>query len=328
MKNIFKPKYKFNPETLQYEKITFSFKRFILRAIQFSFSSIIFGAGLMFVYILVYDSPEEKILKRENRILKETLKEINIKLDNTDKLLDDIAKRDNYIYRSTFQQDSISYDIRNAGTGGTNRYKHLEGYESTDVLIETSKKLDKVEQKLKVQENSFRDIIAEIRKNEKFYKNFPFLQPIRTNELTRIGSFYGYRPHPILGVVHMHQGIDLVAPTGTPVYASGDGIVKSIERNNTRSGYGNSVLIDHQVNGFASRYAHLHTIEVREGQKVKRGQRIGTVGNTGLSTSPHLHYEIIINGATTNPLRFMITPKPDEYEQLIKLTEHKGVSFD
>jgi murein DD-endopeptidase MepM/ murein hydrolase activator NlpD len=155
----------------------------------------------------------------------------------------------------------------------------------------------------------------------------PVLQPIHVNELTRIGSFYGYRPHPILGVVHMHHGLDLVAPTGTPVYASGDGKVSDVERNNTGSGYGNSVLIDHGVNGLSSRYAHLNSIDVKPGQKVRRGEKIGTGGSTGLSTAPHLHYEILIYGSTINPLRYMITPSASEYEQLIKGTTYPGVTF-
>lgn len=282
----------------------------------------------MFLYIVVYESPEEKLLRRENKILKQTLKSINTKLDKTDKVLDEIAKRDNYIYRTTFQQDSIPFSLRNAGIGGSNRYKHLEGYESTDLLIETSKKLSKIEYKLKIQENSFNDIITEIRKNEMKYSNLPLIQPIHPNEVARISSFYGYRPHPILKVIHFHKGLDLTAPTGTPVYATGDGVVKNIEKNNTHTGYGNSIIIDHLVNGYSSRYAHLNTIEVKVGEKVKRGQKIGTVGTTGLSTAPHLHYEIMINNQSINPIRLMLSSTPDEYEQLLKFTEYPGISFD
>jgi murein DD-endopeptidase MepM/ murein hydrolase activator NlpD len=126
----------------------------------------------------------------------------------------------------------------------------------------------------------------------------------------------------------MHKGLDLVAPQGTPVYASGDGTIIDIERNNTGSGYGNSIIVDHGVNGLSSRYAHLYTINVKKGQKVKRGEQIGTVGSTGLSTAPHLHYEILINGAAVNPLRYMLAPSPDEYEQILKLAEYPGVTFD
>lgn len=325
---LFKSKYKFNPETLQYEKIRFSFRKFVLRLVPYIISSAIFGFALMFLYIVVFESPEEKLLRSENQYLKENFKKISERLVEDDKLLNEIAQRDNYIYRTTFQQDTIPFTIRNAGVGGSDRYKHLDGYASTDIVKDVAKKLDQIENKLNIQSLSYIELIKELKKRENLFKSLPVLQPIHVNELTRIGSFYGYRPHPILGVVHMHHGIDMVAPTGTPVYASGDGVISDIEYNNTNSGYGNSVLIDHGVNGLSSRYAHLYSISVKKGQKVIRGEQIGTVGSTGLSTAPHLHYEIMIYGATLNPLRYMITPSADEYEQILKLAQYPGVSFD
>jgi murein DD-endopeptidase MepM/ murein hydrolase activator NlpD len=325
---FFKPKYKYNPETLQYEKIKFSLKRTLIKLIPYTISSVAFGALIMFLYIVVFESPEEKVLRNENQYLKENFEKMNQRLAEADLLLEDIAERDNYIYRTTYQQDSIPFTIRNSGVGGTNRYKHLEGYESTEIVKDVAKKLDKVENKLNIQSLSYNDLINEIKERKELYKALPILQPIHVNELARIGSFFGYRPHPILGVVHMHKGLDLVAPQGTPVYASGDGTIIDIERNNTGSGYGNSIIVDHGVNGLSSRYAHLYTINVKKGQKVKRGEQIGTVGSTGLSTAPHLHYEILINGAAVNPLRYMLAPSPDEYEQILKLAEYPGVTFD
>ncbi|MCK9320781.1 MAG: M23 family metallopeptidase [Bacteroidales bacterium] len=282
----------------------------------------------MFLYIVVFESPEEKVLRTENKFLKANYAKMSIRLEESDKLLEDIADRDNFIYRTTYEQDSIPFTIRNSGVGGTNRYKHLEGYESTDIVKDIAKKLDKVETKLNIQSLSYNELIKEIKERKVTYLALPVLQPIHVNELTRIGSFFGYRPHPILGIVHMHKGLDLIAAQGTPIYASGGGTIVGIERNNTGSGYGNSILIDHGVDGLSTRYAHLYTINVKNGQKVKRGEQIGTVGNTGLSTGPHLHYEILINGAAVNPLRYMLAPAPDEYEQILKLTEYPGVTFD
>jgi murein DD-endopeptidase MepM/ murein hydrolase activator NlpD len=325
---IFKSKYKFNPNTLQYEKIKFSFKRMLLRLLPHSIASVVFGAVLMILYMLIFETPEEKFLRMENAYLKENVDKFEKRLAQNDAILDDIAKRDNYLYRTTFQQDSIPSTIRNAGEGGVDRYKYLDGYESTDIVKNVAKKLDQIENKLNIQSVSYSQLIEELKKNQTYLKSLPVLQPIHVNELTRVGSFYGYRPHPILGVVHMHHGIDMVAPTGTPVYASGDGVIEDVEQNNTGSGYGNSILINHKVNGLSSRYAHLSTINVKQGQKVVRGQLIGTVGSTGLSTAPHLHYEILIYGSTTNPLRFMITPTAGEYEQLIKMAQYPGVTFD
>ncbi|MDD2636258.1 MAG: M23 family metallopeptidase [Bacteroidales bacterium] len=325
---FFKSKYKFNPETLQYEKIKFSFKRTLIKLIPYTISSVAFGALIMFLYIVVFESPEERLLRAENKFLKRNYAKMSKRLEESDKLLEDIADRDNFIYRTTYQQDSIPFTIRNSGIGGINRYKHLEGFESTDIVKDVAKKLDKVETKLNIQSLSYNELIKLIKEREDTYRALPILQPIHVNELTRIGSFFGYRPHPILGIVHMHKGLDLTAAHGTPIYASGGGTIIGIERNNTGSGYGNSILIDHGVDGLSTRYAHLYTINVKKGQKVKRGEQIGTVGNTGLSTGPHLHYEVLINGAAVNPLRYMLSPLPDEYEQILKLTEYPGITFD
>jgi murein DD-endopeptidase MepM/ murein hydrolase activator NlpD len=325
---LFKAKYKYNPDTLQYEKIKFSFKRTLIKSIPYTISSVAFGILIMFLYIVVFESPEERLLRAENKFLKSNFEKMDHRLQESDSLLEDIAERDNFIYRSTFQQDSIPFTIRNSGTGGANRYKHLDGYESTEIVKNVAKKLDKVENKLNIQSLSYNELIKEIKEKKELYRGLPILQPIHINEMVRIGSFYGYRPHPILGTIQMHKGLDLVAPMGTPIYASGDGIIKGIEYNNTGSGYGNSILIDHEVGGLSSRYAHLSAINVKKGQKIKRGEQIGECGSTGLSTAPHLHYEILIYGAAVNPLRYMLTPTPDEYEQILKLAEYPGVSFD
>ncbi len=325
---FFKPKYKYNPNTLQYEKIKFSFKRSLIKFIPYTISSVVFGALIMFLYIVVFESPEEKLLRSENKFLQENFEKMNSRLTESDLLLEDIAQRDNYIYRTTFAQDSIPSTIRNSGVGGTDRYKHLEGFQSTDIVKDVAKKLDQVENKLNIQSLSYNELIKELKEKELLNKALPILQPIHVNELVRIGSFYGYRAHPILGIVHFHHGLDLVAPQGTPIYAAGDGKIKGIEYNNTGSGYGNSILIDHEEGGLSSRYSHLSKINVKTGQEVKRGDLIGLVGSTGLSTAPHLHYEIMIYGATVNPLRYMLAPTPGEYEQILKLAEYPGISFD
>ncbi|HPX75572.1 MAG TPA: M23 family metallopeptidase [Bacteroidales bacterium] len=280
----------------------------------------------MVLYILIYESPEEKLLRAEVKFLQENLNKINQRLKVNDSLLNVIANNDNYIYRSTFELDSIPISVRNAGVGGSDRYKIFDGYNSTEIIKDVAKQLDEFELKLKIQDESYKILLAEIKKRDNIFKSLPVLQPIHVNELTRIGSFYGYRPHPILGVIQMHHGIDMVAPTGTPVYASGDGVVEHVEK--IRTGYGNNIVINHGVNGLKSRYAHLYTINVKKGQKVKRGELIGTVGSTGLSTAPHLHYEILINNSSVNPLRYMIAPNPSEYEQLINETQYPGKSFD
>ena len=322
-------KYIFNPETIQYEKIKFSFRKLIYKSIPHFIVAIGCGIGAMFLYIALYDSPEVKILRRENRFLRENIAKAEKKLNNFDKELNEIAQRDNYIYRITYEQDTIPYTIRNSGIGGKEMYANFEGYSSSDIVKDVAKKLDQLERKFHVQTQSYIDLMNEATTKQKYFSNAPILQPIHINQLTRFSSGFGYRKHPILKFLQEHKGIDLTAPVGTPVYAAGDGVIKSSNENSfSNTGYGKFIDIDHQIDGLSSKYAHLSKIIVKEGQTVKRGEKIGEVGNTGLSTAPHLHYEIRINGEAVNPLRFMLTPSATEYEQLIKMAEKLSSSFD
>lgn len=323
---IFKTKYKFNKDSLQYEKEKFSFKKFLIRLIPYTISSIISGVIIMFLYIVVFESPEEKYLRSENEFLKSNIDAMNIRLQLSDSLLNEIAQRDNYIYRSMFNQDTIPATIRDAGIGGSEKYKKYDGYEATDIVKNVAKKLDRIETKLNIQSQSYEILIAEVKKQQKFNSSYPIIAPMHPNEYTRIGSFYGYRPHPILRIVRMHTGIDLNAPKGTPIYATGDGVVTTTVK--SRKGYGNMVEIDHGIDGLSTRYAHLNTIEVRKGQHVKRGEIIGTCGSTGLSTGSHLHYEILINGKHTNPMRYFINISASEYEEIRKQASYEGTSYD
>lgn len=323
---LFKKKYKFNRESLQYEEVKFSFKKFLGRMIPYTISSLIFGAVIMFLYIVVFESPEERILRSENEYLEKNFELMSRRLEQSDSLLNEMAKRDNYIYRTIFEQDSIPCTIRNAGVGGSDRYAKYDGYETSDLVKGIAKKLDRIESKMNVQSMSYVTIIDEIKHREKVSSSLPIFQPIRPGDLTSIGSYFGYRMHPVLHFLRMHTGIDMNAATGTPVYAAGDGVVVTADGDN--HGYGNMIEIDHKVDGLSSRYAHLSKILVKKGQHVKRGELIGKVGSTGMSTGPHLHYEVLINGKQVNPLRYMITPTADEYRAMIEAANYAGVSFD
>ena len=205
-----KTKYKFNSETLQYEKIKFSFKKFFLKLFQRSVVSFSFGAILMVLYIIIYESPEEKLLRAEVKFLQENLNKINQRLKVNDSLLNVIAKNDNYIYRTTFELDTIPTSVRNAGVGGSNRYKIYEGYNSTEIIKDVAKQLDEFELKLKIQDESYKILLAEMKKRGNIYKSLPVLQPIHVNELTRIGSFMVIVLINFRGNT-MHHGIDMVA---------------------------------------------------------------------------------------------------------------------
>lgn len=323
---LFKKKYKYNHETLQYVEVKFSFKKFLISAVPYTISSIIFGALIMFLYIVVFESPEEKYLRAENEFLEKNFNEMSLRLQQSDSLLSEMADRDNYIYRTIFEQDSIPCTIRNAGSGGSERFAKYEGYDASELVKDVAKKLDRLESKMNVQSLSYKTLIDELKNRERRNSNLPILQPVHPGELTSIGSYFGYRFHPILHILRMHSGIDMNAPKGTPVYAPGSGVVTKVEYNG--GGYGNLIEIDHKIDGITTRYAHLNSMNVKKGDVVKRGQLIGTVGNTGLSTGPHLHYEVLIKGQQTNPLRYMITPTAGEYAEMLEAANYKGVSFD
>ena len=244
-----------------------------------------------------------------------------------DEVLADLQERDDNIYRVIFEADPIPNSIREAGFGGANRYKNLEGYGNSELVSQTAEKLDVVTKQLYVQSRSFDDVIEMARNKSEMLAHIPAIQPVANKDLKRIASGFGYRIHPIYKVPKMHAGIDFTAATGTPIYATGDGkVLRRPKRGG--SGYGKYVVIDHGY-GYESLYAHMSVVNVRPGQAVKRGEIIGRVGNTGLSTAPHLHYEVHRNGKKINPINFFFNDlSPEEYEEIIQTAERENQSFD
>lgn len=319
-----KYKYKFNPDSLSYDKIDVSIKKRLLRLMPHLFASIFFGFVIYFVVFGMWlDSPKERKLKSENANLLLNYEILNKKLDQVGEVLQDVQYRDDNLYRVIFEAEPIKGSVRNAGFGGINRYEDLEGYENSDIVINTSKKVDNITKKLYVQSKSYDEVIELAKNKEKRLANLPAIQPILNKDLTRISSYYGVRFDPVYkGTKKFHHGIDFTAPTGTPIYVSGNGVVKKIQQ--SRRGYGNNVVVDHGF-GYETLYAHMHTIDVKEGQTVVRGEVIGTVGNTGKSVGPHLHYEVHKNGKSTDPINyFYLDLTPEEYDKMIELSAQEG----
>ena len=216
--------------------------------------------------------------------------------------------------------------MRKAGFGGVNRYTELEGYENSDIVIQTARKLDQITREVYVQSKSYDELIKLATNKEKMLASIPAIQPISNKDLRRTASGWGWRIHPIYKIRKFHYGMDFTAPRGTPVYATGDGVVKRVIR--SRRGYGNQILIDHGY-GYVTQYAHLNGFNVKKGQHVKRGDVIGFVGNTGLSTAPHLHYGVLYNGKYVNPINYYFNDlTADEYEKMVTLSQNAGQSFD
>ncbi|MFO7869791.1 MAG: M23 family metallopeptidase [Bacteroidales bacterium] len=320
-----KSKYKFNPETLTYERIEYSGKRKLVMGFIYTFLLFIVGFSFMLTWLYFFPSTREVDLIEENSELRVQYNVLNSKLNTIENALEDIADRDNNIYRVIFEADPIPEEIRKAGIGGINRYAELEAKPNMDVVVETAERLDVLYKMLYVQTLSFDSVINLAKNKEEMLRCIPAIQPLSGDDITRFASGFGYRIHPIYKTYKMHTGIDLTAPPGTKIYASGDGVVK---RGRFVRGYGKSVTIDHGYN-YESIYAHMSMILVKRGQKIKRGEVIGLVGNTGTSTGPHLHYEIRKNNKPVNPINYFLNDlTPQEYDEMLRVSLRPTQTLD
>lgn len=272
------------------------------------------------------DSPKEKQLKREISELTFQYEILQKRMGQAEAVLSEIQKNDDNIYRVIFEAEPIPSSIREAGFGGVDKYKVLSGLDNSQLMIETTMRVDKLLKRLYIQSKSFDEIFALAKSKNEMLASIPAIQPISNKDLTRIASGFGYRIHPVYKTSKMHTGIDFAAPTSTDVYATGNGIVSSVEKGGR--GYGNCVVIRHGY-GYETLYGHLSKILVRSGQRVKRGDIIGLVGSSGMSTAPHLHYEIIRNGAKVNPVNYFYNDlTPEQYERMLDIASRANQSFD
>jgi murein DD-endopeptidase MepM/ murein hydrolase activator NlpD len=321
-----KSKYRFNPESLSYDKVNRTTKDKLFRISKYFSASILLAIVYYVSFSFFFDSPKEKGLKRQVSELRMNYKLLNNQLGQIQTVLDDMKDRDDNIYRTIFEAEPISKSIREAGFGGVDRYRSLEKLNDANIVVNTAKRLDKIAKKIYVQSVSYDEIIKMAVNKEAMLAAVPAIQPISNKDLKRTASGWGYRIHPIYKIRKFHYGMDFTAPTGTEIYATGDGVVKVV--NSSQRGYGNKVVIDHGF-GYQTLYGHMSAFNVKVGQKVKRGDVIGYVGNTGLSTGPHLHYEVIHNNKKVNPVNYYfndLTAK--EYDEMIEISMNTGQSFD
>ncbi|MCP4883924.1 MAG: M23 family metallopeptidase, partial [Flavobacteriales bacterium] len=280
-----KTKYVFNDKSLSYEEAKTSSLTRIFKTLLFLLTALAFSIALIVGSYTFFESPKERMLKNEIAQFDLQYSIMNDRLDNLQGLVSEMADRDDNIYRVIFEAEPISKEERLAGYGGIDRYAKLEGYNNSELIIETAKKLDNLASELYVQSKSFDEVYEMARNKEKMLSCIPAIQPVNNIELKRLSSYYGYRIDPIYKIKKFHAGVDFSAPQGTPIYSSGAGVVVKTKR--SRRGYGNTVTIDHGF-GYSTFYAHIKDIKVKKGEKVTRGQIIATVGNTGKSTAPHL----------------------------------------
>jgi murein DD-endopeptidase MepM/ murein hydrolase activator NlpD len=288
-------------------------------------SGITLGVAFFFLFVSIVKSPKEKEIAMERSRIEGQYKALQGQMSEIQGVLTDLQLRDNNLYRVIFQAEPIPSDARQSATSNVEYYDRLMKMTNSQIVVETARKLNQLKKQLYVQSKSYDEIVQLVQSREEMLRCIPAIQPIANKDLTRVASGFGRRIDPVYHTGRMHQGMDFTAPVGTDVYATGNGRVVSAE---WEQGYGNSIKIDHGF-GYETFYAHLSALHVRAGQSVTRGEIIGTVGNTGKSTGPHLHYEVHQKGVPVNPQNFyFLDLTPEEYDRMIQLSANAGQTMD
>lgn len=323
-----KVKYYYDTENLAYRKIITRTRKKIGVILLFLVASGLFGF-LSFVVLLntpYFETPKNRLQAREIENLKLRYSILNRKMDQVDAVIAAIEDRDNNLYRVYFNTSPIPDEERKSGFGEKNRYKELEGYDNSQLVLNTTKRVDVLSKELAIQSKSLDYILKLAKAKNNLLAAIPAIQPVKNENLKRMASGFGYRTDPFTKARKMHEGMDFTAKTGTPIYVTGDGFVSRAD--NTASGYGNHVVIRHGF-GYETVYAHLSRYKCKRGQSVKRGDIIGYVGSTGRSEGPHLHYEVRNNGKVVNPLNFYYgNISAVEYVAISKLANQENQSLD
>ena len=323
-----KVKYFYDPDTLSYRKIEPKKSRKYRNLTFFLLGSAIFGLlGLIVILNTnILNTPRELSLQREVKNYELQFELLGKKMEQMEQVLANIEDRDNNIYRLYFEANPIPEEQRRAGFGGVNRYKSLEGFNNSEMIIGATERMDIIQKQMVIQSKSLDEITKLAAEKEKLLAAIPAIQPISNDKLTRMASGYGWRSDPFTKARKMHWGMDFTSPKGTPIYASGDGKVTRADNNS--SGYGKHIRIDHGY-GYISLYGHLSNYNVKSGQRVKRGDLIGFVGSTGRSEAPHLHYEVWKDGDRINPINFYYgSLTAEEFENMLKYATQENQSLD
>lgn len=315
--------FKFNPEDLNYRKLDDSLGARIWRIAIYVAAAIVIAVLLNVIYSLFFDTPRERQIRRENEMLQEQYEALSQRKQTVDTVMQEVEQIDRDIYRVIFETEPV-HPVLSQESGLT--YQKLWKTPDKEIVNSSAWKLDSMFTHFNQTESLYDVLMIKGENRHEMLPAIPAIQPIKNRDLTLIASGFGYRIHPIYKIPKMHNGIDFSAPVGTPVFATGDGLVQDVT--GSARGLGNQILIDHGF-GYTTLYACMDELNVRQGQQVKRGDLIGTVGDTGLSVSPHLHYEVHLNGEPMNPINyFFLELSPDDYDRLILISLMSGQSFD
>jgi hypothetical protein len=312
--------YIFNSKTLMYEVRKRSRMSQAIKSAALLALSMVLAVFYFWIYtsVLGLELPKTALLKKQNAEWCSRMEVMNRQLDGYEDVLTSLQMRDDDIYRSIFGMHEIPAEVREAGFGGVNRYSHLDGLDHGGLLKNTTMRMDVLTKMSYVQSKSFDEVAQLSKRAGDMASCIPAIPPINPGSKYRLSSSFGYRKDPVTGRSARHQGVDFATDSGNPIYVTGDGVVESVKFE--FFGYGNQVVIDHGF-GYKTRYAHMRNIGVVEGMKVKRGECIGESGNSGKSTGPHLHYEVIYRGSQVNPSNYYdLSITPEEYATMVQNT--------
>lgn len=317
--------YIYNPKTRTYDRVYPTVRQRVMSLLRSLFVGMGFGIGAFLLFLWIFGTPSEKELRIENSRLQAQYDVLSHRLDEALTVMKDLQQRDDNLYRVMLQADPIADPVRRASYGGTNRYEELMDLANADLVVNTTQKMDMLDRQLYIQSQSFDEVVKLCKENDEKLKCIPAIQPVANKDLKYTASGYGLRIDPIYNTTKFHEGMDFSANIGTPVYATGDGVVTKA---GWQSGYGKIIKIDHGY-GYETWYAHLNDYDVRVGQRVIRGQVIGEVGNTGKSTGPHLHYEVHVKGRVVNPVNYYFMDlNADDYDKMIQMAANHGKVYD
>ena len=317
--------YVYNPKTRTYDRIYPTMRQRVMSYLRRLFVGMGLGAGSFIVLLLIFGSPSEKDLRMENSRLQAQYHILSSRLDESLQVMKGLQQRDDNLYRVMMQADPVADALRTPSYNKTNRYEDLMELPSAKLVVNTTQKMDLLERQLYIQSKSFDEVLALCKKHDEMLECIPAIQPVSNKDLKQTASGYGTRIDPIYKTVKFHSGMDFSANVGTPVYATGNGVVRKAGWEGL---YGNCIQIDHGF-GYVTRYAHLSKIDVRVGQKVVRGETIGKVGTTGKSTGPHLHYEVMVKGQIVNPVNYYFMDlNADDYDRMVEIAANHGKVFD
>jgi murein DD-endopeptidase MepM/ murein hydrolase activator NlpD len=322
-----KVKYRFNTRSLTYEKVRVTFKERFWQVVSYLTIGLVFATITILLSRELLPSPSEKKKNREIEALKLQYELLDKKMAQVEQVLGDLEDRDDNIYRTIFESEPLPKSMRYGGSGGSNKYSAFDSYENSELLKSATERMDRITKQLYVQSKSFDEVVNLARNKEKLMASIPAVMPINQKDLAHaVTSGFGWRTHPIYKTQEFHPGMDFAAEQGTPIYATGDGVVDRAD--NLAQGYGNHVVVNHGF-GYQTLYGHMSKIVARTGQKISRGQLLGYVGSTGLSTAPHIHYEVIKNGEKVNPVNYYYNDlSPEQYQLMVELSKKSSQSFD